>query len=433
MKKLLKEDGQTLVLTTLCMGVLLGSLGMAIDVGMLLRSKRNMQIAADGAALAGATALYYNASVSTAVNAAAKANGVDPSVTGNVVMATSGQALGSTACASCVQVQLSKPAPTIFMQFLSQWISGNKFATVNVSAISIAGAPGTGKACGYIMSPSGDDALWIHGSGAIVAPGCGMYVNSNASDALCVTGSSSKSDFAWVDVVGQQGNGNCKGTISSSTTVYTSAPVQPAPFSNLADPASQCQTASNPTGTVAVVTPTSNTLTGTITGPGFGNVACYGGSGGAAITMNGATLGPGTYVFTTGVTISGTDTVGTSSTNGGATIAVSGGALTVNTTSVFNIHAPTSGTYNGLAVYQSSTDTSNMLLSFGSSGATFDGMVYAPGAQVELHDQGGTGTTTNFAFVVGTLYDNSNIDINFTNYTSAHPTTSPFRLITLVG
>ncbi len=182
-----------------------------------------------------------------------------------------------------------------------------------------------------------------------------------------------------------------------------------------------------------MVSPSGGTLTGSIPGPGFGNVACYGGSGG--VTLNNATLGPGVYVFTTGVTVSGTDTVGNNSPSGGAVVAVTGAssALNVQTTSTFNIYAPTQGAYNGLALYQSAADQTQMTLSFGSSGATFDGMIYAPGAAVDLHDQGGTGVTTNFGFVVGELYDNGKIDINFTNYSTAHPATSPFRIITLVG
>jgi uncharacterized membrane protein len=54
-KRLLDEDGQVLVITLLCMGVLVGAMGLALDVGILFRARRNMQIAADAAAMAGAT------------------------------------------------------------------------------------------------------------------------------------------------------------------------------------------------------------------------------------------------------------------------------------------------------------------------------------------------------------------------------------------
>lgn len=421
-KRLLtREDGQVLVLTLVCATLLMAFMALAIDVGLLFRARRNMQIAADAAAMAGAMQAFYGptGNVNSAGQAAAKLNGVDGSVTGNTVTISYPPADGpNKTCGSCVEAQVASSNKTFFM---GMFLPG----TQTVAARAVAGAPGTGKACGYIMSPSADDALWIHGSGSIVAPGCGMYVNSSQGDALCVTGNSGKSDFSWVDVVGQQGGGNCKGNIGAQTTVYLNAPVLASPWASLPDPSSKCN------GTFT--TPSGGTLTGSITGPGAGNVACYT-NGSSPVTINNATLGPGIYVFNSGVSITGTDYIGgnNSGTTGGATIAVSSGAFNAATTSTLNIYAPTTGTYNGVALYQSPGDTSADTVSFGSSGATFDGMVDAPGAQVTLHDQGGTGTTTNFGFVVGTLYDNSNLNINFTNYTSAHPTTSPFRLVAMV-
>ena len=44
------ENGQVIVLVLMSMGLLLGVLALAIDVGVLFRAKRNVQIAADAAA-----------------------------------------------------------------------------------------------------------------------------------------------------------------------------------------------------------------------------------------------------------------------------------------------------------------------------------------------------------------------------------------------
>ena len=60
MKVIRDERGQVLVTTMCCMGILLGALGLAVDVGVLFHARRNMQTAADAAAMAGATELYYN-------------------------------------------------------------------------------------------------------------------------------------------------------------------------------------------------------------------------------------------------------------------------------------------------------------------------------------------------------------------------------------
>ena len=53
MKWLREESGQVLVMTFFSMGILLGALGLAVDVGVLLHARRNMQAAADAAAMAG--------------------------------------------------------------------------------------------------------------------------------------------------------------------------------------------------------------------------------------------------------------------------------------------------------------------------------------------------------------------------------------------
>jgi hypothetical protein len=73
------ENGQVIVLVLLSMGLLLGVLALAIDVGVLFRAKRNVQIAADAAAFAGALDYYYNGSDATAESRgalAAEANGM---------------------------------------------------------------------------------------------------------------------------------------------------------------------------------------------------------------------------------------------------------------------------------------------------------------------------------------------------------------------
>ncbi|KKM62330.1 hypothetical protein LCGC14_1522760 [marine sediment metagenome] len=53
------ESGQTLILFVLALGVLLGSVAMSVDVGLILHERRSLQNAADAAALAGAIELPW--------------------------------------------------------------------------------------------------------------------------------------------------------------------------------------------------------------------------------------------------------------------------------------------------------------------------------------------------------------------------------------
>ena len=437
MKALRNEEGQTLFLMALCLAVMLGFMALALDVGVLFRAKRNMQTAADAAAMAGATELFYNGTTNVAAKAyaAAKANGVDNTVSGNTVDVTLPPiSVGGTSCATCVEVQLSAPSPTVFMGMFTHR------RTLNVAAFAVGGAPAASQTCVYVMDPSASSALWIHGAGAIIAPDCGIYVNSDADDALCVTGSAGKSTFGSIDVVGGQGKANCGGQPGGTVSLHSSAETDP--WSNLPDPSNSC----DGTNTTNL---SSSSLTGTVAGPGYGNIACYAYNScvtkkgkttctPTAVDLSDATLGAGTYVFTTGVNISGTVKAGDGDkTNGtyagkGATIAVSGtGALNIDTNSSFTIFAPadSAATYNGVALYQSPTDTSAMQISFGSSTATFDGMIYAPGAPVTLHDEGGGGLTAT-GMVVGTIYVNGKV--NLSSYNTFNPTTTPFKVIALV-
>src|SRR3954452_22519230 len=67
--RLRDESGSVLVIAALSMTALLGFVALATDVGLLFRTRRNVQIAADAAAIAGALDFLYNGSSSSAIGA----------------------------------------------------------------------------------------------------------------------------------------------------------------------------------------------------------------------------------------------------------------------------------------------------------------------------------------------------------------------------
>jgi hypothetical protein len=148
--------------------------------------------------------------------------------------------------------------------------------------------------------------------------------------------------------------------------------------------------------------------------------------------MNGATLGPGLYVFQNGVTI---PTGATVTVNGGTLdlygVGSSAGTLNQASNSILNITAPTSTTspYNGIAILQPATNTTQLQVQFGSNNQTLDGIIYAPGAEVFLQDNGGGVTAS--GVVAGTMFIKSST-LNIPSYSGTHPTTTPFRTVTLV-
>jgi hypothetical protein len=175
--------------------------------------------------------------------------------------------------------------------------------------------------------------------------------------------------------------------------------------------------------------PTTTTLTGSVSGPGrAGDAICYA----RAVAINNATLGPGIYVFENGVSLSGTVRSGP----GGTTIDVEGGSFTLSSGSTLDLVAPqSSGTAsyetNGIALMQPASNTNQIAVQFGSSSGSLTGIIYAPGAQLYLHDSGGGGVSLYSDLIVSRLFDKA-ATVTINNYTPASAAYAPLKQVTLV-
>ncbi|WP_109487800.1 pilus assembly protein TadG-related protein [Occallatibacter savannae] len=460
MRILREEKGQVLVMTAFCMACLLGCLGLAVDVGVLFNARRQMQAAADAAAMAAATEAYYNGTSSANIKprayAAAAANGVDNSVTGNVVMVTVSPTLqpGSVVCTSCVEVQLSKSSPTIFMATMSQWMfKSNQWNGINVSAMAVAGWPGTSNNCIYLTGAALSSELTMHGGSSINAPGCGVYVNSNKSDAVDYNGNATLTTPSLA-IVGNDNSG-----LPGPTVTSYNAPVQspPIPLNIPAMPSSGCTSTITATEITVSTTGSGKVTQSAASGSSSNNVVCFSNAVtiDSGVTLSGVAGNGVLYVFQNGVTLSGSVSfgTGTASPSGciytctsfsgeqSATLVLAGGKLNQGNSDL-SVFAPTSGTYNSIGLMVPTTNTTwsgscpaspvtpCMLIQRGSSNSTFDGIVYAPNAYIELQDAGGGAEAT--GVVSQGLYTKGSAVLNIPSYTTAHPTTSPFDLITLV-
>jgi uncharacterized membrane protein len=131
-KRWLDETGQMIVLTLLCMTILTGFLALAIDVGIMFRARRQMQTAADSAALAAALDFLYNQSNSSAVTAgkaASATNGYTDGNNGTVVKINMPPKSGpNTTCNSCAEAIVSQPNSTVFMSTFSSMFGGGNFS-----------------------------------------------------------------------------------------------------------------------------------------------------------------------------------------------------------------------------------------------------------------------------------------------------------------
>jgi Flp pilus assembly protein TadG len=430
------QSGQTLVMTACCMLVLLGFTALAVDVGILFRARRNMQIVADAAAVAGAMDYLYNGSVQSAyaaARAAATANGVTDGTGGAVVTPSMPPVDGPNAgIGSFVEVQVSAPNPTYFMRVFN-------IGSVTVGARAVAGTPSAGNYCMWIMSPTASDTFHVQGSANINTPNCGAYVNSKSPQAFQKTGNGSSFNGTGVSVVGgSNAGGNSKFPVTTGVvpTGPTIGDAITGPNPTTACGSGNTVTASTVTAALLAARPPAN------------GVVCF--SAKNVTLSNGVNLqgsaGGTVYLFENGVNIPTGATVNVGSatppssqggnyTNTlGATIDLYGvgssaGTLSQASNSVLNVYAPTSGPYNAIGIMEPPSNTTTLQVQFGSNNETLDGLIYAPGAEVYMQDQGGGVTAS--GVVANTMYIKSST-LNIPGYSASNQSTTPFRVVTLV-
>ena len=125
MKILRSEDGQALIITLLCLTILLGFVGLATDVGTLFYSvKRQLQSAADSAALAGASeANLTQALIIAAAKNDAATNGATDGTNGFTVTVnhpyTPAVCTGTCNSNNYVEVIVSQTQRSLFMSLFS--------------------------------------------------------------------------------------------------------------------------------------------------------------------------------------------------------------------------------------------------------------------------------------------------------------------------
>ena len=488
MKKFNKESGQALVVVAMSGMVLLGFVALATDVGVLLHAKKQMQSAADSAALAGAYEFTLTGTYSSAVQeglADAANNGYS-----STNCPASPNTSGATVCIKeptndshaafnnpgYVEADISAPTPTPFINAFWTWFTpGYTPMTVSARAVAVSQGGGAGVPNGCIdtLSPNAADAMDFQGSFTVKVPGCPVNDRSNNSDALQFTGGGGTLNACGpngtgcgsVGVVGGDGGHPSDSTPAPVTGVATfSDPMNPRELSgemtNLtsscgAAPANLLSGTSSAPFTPAwrSITPANgqmNTVPGT-TGYGSAfpayNAVCY--SGAVTLDTNATTgtgyLAGGVYVFTGAVTLNGLQATGIT------LVIANGGSLTVSpqanehvniTAPPLNVVSATSpngddNLWNGMLIYQPASNTTTINGQVGSSSAQFSGIIYAPGAQFLLQDSGGDkngGITFQTNLIVNTFEDKT-ASMTITCYTCAQEGSSNagvFSRVTLV-
>ena len=443
------EQGQTTVITALCMVVLLGFVAFAVDVGLLFRERRNLQIVADAAATAGALDYYKNgvgATSSVGYAQAAAENAITRNGLSGTTFTTSCPITptGSApqACVSVppssgvhtgagfVEVQIVQHKSTTFMS-----LSG--LSNTNVLARAVAGIT-TGQACIWVRNN-----MNVQGNAGI----CGIdpanpsaWTGNCASGTTCpVTGKSACGIYVGGNITGSGGGGgsNCIASTSVATAGTVGVNLNPSPAaagvtetppsfltaapptpSGCTLPAGATSSVSHgvtvydytytggtlPTGCIGWDSPPANTVLNlTLTNEAVANGthtfnlgSTTIGNGASAIT--GGTLTLGSNVYNSGYQ-TGHPTF--TSNYSGVTMEVYTGNVTVSSTSSgINLYAPNDGATdaaNGILIWEPLSNTATnpgINIQWGSSTGNFYGYIVAPGATLTMQDQGGFGIVT---------------------------------------
>jgi Flp pilus assembly protein TadG len=327
---------------------LLAVTALAVDIGRIWTERRQMQTAADAAALAGDHQIYssngtdsgganWTPTLNAALNDSAN-NGYTNGSNGVTVAVhsppSSGPWMGNK---DAVEVIVSKAQPTFLLRVLG-------INSMPVSARAVARyIESTG--CVYALDPSAQGALTVSGTATLTA-GCNIFVDSTSTSALSCTGGGSISakDPATggplaIDVVG---GASASGSCVPNPTPTTGTQAAGNPFASLPVPSAPAVVSASPLNISVPHLPLNpGTYDGGISVSGGNSVVFnpglyYLNGGGLNVTGGSNITGAGVTFFNTG-TASGPTQY--------KPIVISGGSSSALT-------APTSGTYTGILFFQ---------------------------------------------------------------------------------
>ena len=367
------EKGNIAIMSAMTMPLLVGSLGVGVEVAMWYHSDTVMQQTADKAVYAaglelragsaygkmkdaaslvasqnGFTAVAFNvfqngeALDSPTYTASSDSNG--SAAGGNTLDVRSPPISGAyVSNARAVQVIVQKKVP---LSFSSLFLS----APIVEKLSSVALIQPSGSACVLALSTTASSAINVWGSANLGLTGCNVNSNSTSATSVTVGGAGQLSTNCVVTVGGVSLSGG-QTTQACGAAVTNASPIGD-PYANLAVP---------PPGT-------------------------------SRPNTNGATLQPGSY---SGMNLSGTKTLnpgvyyvssGSLSFNSNSNISgtgvmfylAPGVTFNMNNNATVAVTAATSGTYSGILFYSDRTNTSSVSFN-GTPSSSLTGALYFPG------------------------------------------------------
>ena len=377
-RKLLKDRrGNALAIACAAMPLVVGAAGLATDTIQWTLWKRQLQRAADSAAVAG---VYDRENAGGATTNTPAAVCRDLAVNLHTWMALQ----GTTPCTGTTgsYSSLSYPANTAFqsnqvavtlriqqsLPFSSLFLSVAPVITASATAAGIS----TGHPCALALNSTGT-AMDYSGNATVNAPTCILYSDSASANSASAGGSSAVTAKAVAGVGGISESNNF-----SVSQYLPYSPSIPDPFANITpDPSDMHCSASG--------------LDKNTSFPAGSNINCWSSistqphdvinvpSNIPVVYVNGGSVDlKGTFNCTCTVVLTNTSAASN------ATI----GGWSSNSQASNNITAPMTGPYAGIAVYQDRRALANTVKINGGSNNVIQGAVYFPNATLQINGSG---------------------------------------------
>jgi hypothetical protein len=304
-----------------------------------------------------------------------------------------------------LEVIVSQPQPTFFMK-----VGG--FTSVPVSGRAVASAASSASGCVYVLNPSAANAFSDSGS-AVLSSACGIYIDSNSSLALNISGSA-QITATNIGIVGQYSE---SGSSKVSPTPVTGITPFSDPLAGVPEPTiGSCTSQSGTISGSASVTLNQGTFCGGINISGSAKVTFNSGTyilDGGGLTISGSASAVGTQVTFYDTTSSGHPYAG---------INISGSSAT-------SLSAPTSGPLAGILFFQDRSIVSSVPSTVsGSSGQVYTGALYFP--TTPLNYSGSSSLSPYVVLVAWTLTISGSTTIN-DNYAALPGGASPVHTAAL--
>lgn len=382
-----RRKGAVVLLVAVSLTALMSMVAIAVDGGLLLDRHRQVQSAADMAALAAANSLFSNyvtnegldpnGTAAAEAKAAAAANGY-PNATVNIPP-QSGPFTGQAGYAE------------VIIQYNQKRYFSTIFGTSDISVAGRAVARGLwvpARIGIQVLNPTAPGALTNTGNGAMTVVGVPTLVNSNSPTAATATGGGTviSPEFDITGVPGTGGSGTFQGTINNGQ--------QPVPdllgYLPEPDPSTMIVQSNNPTHVSGTQTVTLN--------PGV-----Y--KGGIQVSGQGSlNLNPGIYYMNGG----GFAFTGQGSLNANGVMIVNNpksnsDVININGLGSINFSPMTSGIYQGISLWQVRSSSNTVTVS-GNGSSSMSGTFYVAGGNLSV-----TGNGTND--VIGAQYISNTVTL----------------------